>query len=142
MAGSSCASAQSPQEESLTTYPRSPWRTDDGELPEAALRGEVLFDQSGCATCHTGTELTDSAWVDGAPLLHDVGTLTEASGQRRGETLTGLDTPGLRGLHDTAPYLHDGSASTIAEAILAMPETEHLSDTELEELSLYLLCLE
>ena len=48
-------------------------------------------------------------------MLHDVGTLTAGSGMRLGGALPGLDTPGLRGLWATAPYLHDGSAATLRE---------------------------
>jgi hypothetical protein len=39
----------------------------------------------------------------------DVGTLTALSGQRRHDPLVGRDTPTLRGVWATAPYLHDGS---------------------------------
>jgi hypothetical protein len=50
-------------------------------------------------------------------LRHDVGTLTPASGQRLGEALDGLDTPGLAGLWASAPYLHDGSAATLLDVL-------------------------
>jgi hypothetical protein len=50
-------------------------------------------------------------------MLKNVGTLTTNSGQRLGSTLTGIDIPTLRDLWATAPYLHDGSAPTIADAI-------------------------
>ena len=76
--------------------------------------------EEGCDTCHAGDELTDAAWVDGEPVLHDVGTLLETSGDRAGEPLTGLRTPSLRGLFATAPYLHDGRAATLEDAL-----TEH-----------------
>ena len=46
-------------------------------------------------------------------MRHDVGTIKEQSGQRLGEVLDGIDTPTLRGLWHTAPYLHDGSADSI-----------------------------
>ena len=54
----------------------------------------------------------------------------------------GLDTPSLRGLHDTAPYLHDGSALTVEAAIRRMPGGETLNDDERAALGLYLLGLE
>ena len=45
----------------------------------------------------------------------------QAAGERQaaGRTLTGIDTPTLRDVWATAPYLHDGSAPTIADAITA-----------------------
>ena len=57
-------------------------------------------------------------------MVHDVGTLTEASGQRLGGDLTGLRTPPLVGLSWSAPYLHDGSAETLEEAVRAHVEVE------------------
>src|SRR5262249_20223176 len=62
-----------------------------------------------CFTCHGGADFTDSAYG----LLHDVGTLKPSSGKRLGGPLTGIDTPTLRGIAYTAPYLHDGSAADL-----------------------------
>lgn len=96
---------------SLTALPPSPW--------PPAPEGEAVFLALGCDTCHDpARHYTDSALGPGSP-LHDVGTLTEASGARLGQPLVGLDTPTLLGVHATAPYLHDGSADTLADAILA-----------------------
>jgi hypothetical protein len=41
------------------------------------------------------------------------------SGERLGATLLGLDTPTLRGVSATAPYLHDGRAATLEAVFLA-----------------------
>jgi hypothetical protein len=50
--------------------------------------------------------------MSGAATLRDVGTIRQpGSGKRLGAQLTGIDPPTLRGLWDTAPYLHDGSAA-------------------------------
>lgn len=98
----------------------------------AALRGRALFGQKNCDNCHVGAAMTDS--VDA--LLHDVGTLKPGSGQRLGAALTGLDTPGLLGLFETAPYLHDGSAATVAAAIAAHSD---VAGSQAEDLAAYLL---
>ena len=127
---------------SLDTVPRSPHRMADGSLPQGALRGETLFVEAGCDSCHSGPDFSDSAFIDGEPVLYDIGTLTTATGNRLGEPVTGLDTPGLRGVHDTAPYLHDGSAPTVRDAIRRMPGAEDLNEDETDDLALYLLCLE
>jgi len=136
---------------SLADFEPSPWREASGELTADALAGEALFnDQTvGCAECHPAPLYTDSQWLaPGQPLLHDVGTLTDGSGQRLGETLLGLDTPTLLGLHATGPYLHDGSASTLREVLVdrnpldAHGVTSHLTSDELDQLERFLLELE
>jgi hypothetical protein len=97
--------------------PRSPYREENGEATEAGLRGAEVFEREGCDECHSGAFYTDAAITDGTPLLHDVGTLLPTSGQRLGGELTGLRTPGLRGIQASAPYLHDGRAQTLEEAL-------------------------
>ncbi|MFK8032260.1 MAG: Ig-like domain-containing protein [Gammaproteobacteria bacterium] len=91
--------------------PRSPNRNSDGSLTAEALQGQLVFSEENCASCHAGAGLTDSTL--GQETLHNVGTLRTTSGQRLGESLLGIDTPGLAGLWETAPYFHDGSAATL-----------------------------
>lgn len=71
---------------------------------EAAQSGEALF-AIHCASCHPAPLYTDLR-------KHDVGTGSAV--ERKG---TAFDTPSLRGVFDSAPYLHDGSAATLGEAI-------------------------
>jgi hypothetical protein len=142
---------------SLEKVPPSPWRNPDGSYTEAARRGKVVFfrEEVGCARCHALPDFSDSRLTVAAPadpalpgdvitaegfLVHDVGTMKPHSGGRLGGPLAGLDTPGLKGLWDTAPYLHDGSAPTL-EAMLstANPQDRHgktsgLTDTERSDL--------
>ncbi len=51
--------------------------------------------------------------------MKDIGTLDAAAGQRLGGPLKGFDVPTLLGIASTGPYLHDGSAATIEDAIRA-----------------------
>lgn len=95
---------------SLRELPPSPYRNPDGTLTADGEAGRVIFIAAGCASCHGGAQFTDSP----TGLRHQIGTITHGSGQRLGKPLWGLDTPTLRGLWLTAPYLHDGSASTLA----------------------------
>jgi len=134
---------------SLDTFPESPESTG-GALTPAQERGRALFASTrlGCTSCHAGERLTDSAFTaPGVPLLHDVGTLVPGSGQRRGEPLTGLDTPTLHELFDSAPYLHDGSAATLREVLTTRNAgdrhgtTSDLTADELEDLLAYLRAL-
>jgi hypothetical protein len=121
---------------SLDRVHPSPHRDADGSATADGEAGAAIFERLGCATCHAGPDLTDSA--SGA--LHDVGTLKPSSGQRLGGALTGLDTPTLLGVWETAPYLHDGSAATLRDVLTtANPDGRHgataaLTERELDQL--------
>ncbi|MSP16794.1 MAG: hypothetical protein EXR73_09330 [Myxococcales bacterium] len=136
---------------SLVSHPPSPHREPDGTLGAAARRGELLFASSalGCTDCHSGPRFTDSAFLaPNAPRLHDVGTLGLGSGGRLGGTLTGIDTPTLIGLFSSAPYLHDGSAATLAEIFTVRNSddrhgrTTQLVAGDIDDLVAYLIALD
>jgi hypothetical protein len=75
-----------------------------------AEQGFGIFHGKGaCNTCHTTPEL--SGTKDG-PFLANI-TAAPAAGALAG----GIKVPGLRGVSQTAPYFHDGSASTLAQAV-------------------------
>ncbi len=118
---------------SLTRVPPSPYRDADGSLTAAGDRGRRVFATEGCAACHGGTGFTDSA----PAVLHDVGTIRAGSGKRLAGTLTGFDTPTLKGVWATAPYLHDGSAATLEEAVEAHGDVS-IGAAELGDLASYL----
>jgi cytochrome c peroxidase len=117
-------------------------------LPEKAAldralvkRGEVVFKsaKAQCSSCHEpGTAFSDGA-------THDVGTVSEAERSRAPDQGTVLETPSLRGLARTAPYLHDGSAGTLEDLLARtdgkMGQTSHLSDTDRTALVAYLRSL-
>ncbi|MBL8298019.1 MAG: Ig-like domain-containing protein [Rhodanobacteraceae bacterium] len=90
---------------------RSPFRQANGANTAAAIQGEAIFARENCASCHTPPRYTNSALANSN--LSDVGSLRASSGSRLGAALTGIDIPTLRGLHASAPYLHDGSAATL-----------------------------
>ncbi|MFI5184270.1 MAG: di-heme oxidoredictase family protein, partial [Vicinamibacteria bacterium] len=88
------------------------------------LRGRLLFDSIGCAVCHRAgfTAASPIAAINGQRvdaysdfLLHDVGTGDGIA--QGGAPPNTLRTPPLWGVADSGPYLHDGSAATIKEAI-------------------------
>ncbi|MCB9788444.1 MAG: Ig-like domain-containing protein [Deltaproteobacteria bacterium] len=126
---------------SLDTFPRSPYRNPDGTRTAAAVAGEELFRSLDCLDCHSGQQLTDSA----PGVRHDVGTWRETSGQRLGGPLDGFDTPTLRGVWASAPYLHDGSAPALRH-VLENPAhvgvASQLPPERREELEAFLLQLE
>ena len=106
-------------------------------------RGRRLFFSAevGCADCHGGPRYTDS---QSPPVLHDVGTLRPSSGARLGEALTGLDTPSLLGVWQSAPYLHDGRAATLRAVLTdhnpddAHGRTSHLDPASIDALVAFL----
>ena len=139
---------QSKELDALATYirilsktPASPHRKATGELTESAQRGKKIFQQLNCADCHGGEDFTDSPEL----YVHDVGTLTKTSGKRLDGPLRGIDTPTLKGVWASAPYLHDGSAKTIHEVLTAKNvddqhgKTSQLKENELEDLVNYIL---
>jgi hypothetical protein len=77
-------------------------------------------------------------------ILHNVGTLSATSGKRMGGTLTGLDTPTVKGVWNNAPYLHDGSAPTLKDVLVTRNpnnlhgKTSQLSSSQLSDLVAYL----
>ena len=100
---------------SLTNFTLSPHRSNTGALTSEGIAGRTVFETHNCTNCHSGSGFTDSP----SNLLHDIGTMKSSSGNRLGQALIGLDTPTLRGVWHTAPYLHDGSAATLTQAVVA-----------------------
>jgi CxxC motif-containing protein (DUF1111 family) len=104
-------------------------RLPKGVSTEQAAAGRVLFTTVGCAECHTpNLGSVDGLYSD--LLLHRMGSdlagggyygdpVVPVSGARpgTGPTTTEWRTPPLWGVADTAPYLHDGRAATLDEAI-------------------------
>ena len=94
---------------SLELRNESPFRNPaDQSLTASAAAGKALFESNelGCRFCHPEPLYTDN-------LLHDVGTFlaVDTSGYQ------GYDTPSLRNIYDTDPYLHAGSATALLTVI-------------------------
>ena len=103
-------------------------------MSESARRGKEVFKTAGCVQCHPHPYFTTKELV--------------ATG-----TATGLDegksilVPSLVEVWRTAPYLHDGRAKTVREAITThnpgdiRGKTSSLNDRELEDLVNYVQSL-
>ena len=108
-------------------------------------RGRAIFNRPdvGCTSCHPAPLYTDSTLSVRPFTLHDVGTGTSPEEQ----VGTAFDTPSLRGVWATAPYLHDGSAPTLRDVLTTNnPKDRHgktsqLSATEIDDLVNFLLSL-
>ncbi len=88
-------------------------------MSDAARRGMALFGgKAGCRACHSGPMLSDQSF-------HNVGVGMDAPHPDPGREAVTHDpadrgkfkTPSLRNVALTWPYLHDGSAATLAEVV-------------------------
>ncbi|WP_343715096.1 Ig-like domain-containing protein [Inquilinus sp.] len=95
---------------SLSTFPRSPFRTAQGCLTAEAQRGQQVFQAASCTTCHGNAVSQDNQ-------RHDVGTVQPSSGTGSGQPLAGVgfDTPTLTGIWQSSSYFHNGQAATLAD---------------------------
>lgn len=118
---------------SLSTAGISPNRGSNSQLTADALSGQQIFRAKNCAACHGGTRFTNSA----LNVFANIGTIKPSSGQRLNGPIPGLDVPTLRGLWSTAPYLHDGSAATLADAVRAH-QGVRLTDHEMSKVVAFL----
>jgi hypothetical protein len=118
---------------SLNNFDKTPFRNGSGNLTASAKSGKTVFGTLVCASCHGGPGYTNS----GAGNPANIGTIKPTSGMRLGQPLTGIDIPTLRDVWNTAPYLHDGSAATLADAVTAHNNVS-VGATDLANLVAYL----
>ena len=120
-------------------YDRFHLHGDEGAIPEAAKRGEILFflDYGGpsCFRCHGGFDFSDAVDYVGkphvAPAFHSTG-LYNVAGEFLALPLPNIGlyehtksqadvgrfkAPTLRNIARTAPYMHDGSIATLGEVV-------------------------
>jgi len=111
---------------------------DRGRLSPQARRGEARF-AAACASCHSGALFTDGAF-------HSIG---QSSGADKGlaeithrpADAYAFRTPSLRNVVLTAPYLHDGAASDLADAIAAHRTLGRIEPAALEQLIAFLIAM-
>nr|WP_239587187.1 beta-propeller fold lactonase family protein [Bacillus ectoiniformans] len=137
--------------------PESPYK-EKGELTAKAVEGRELFEgKASCISCHSGSQFTDSVkavdgngklTTDAADYLHDIGTANKLDVSSAGDPRAkfrnprdgkSFDTPSLVGVWSTAPYLHDGSAKTVEEAITRheYEQKNQLSKVEMAKIAEY-----
>ncbi len=109
-----------------------------GPIDDTVREGERVFGAIGCAACHIPVLTTGPSAnpiLDRKPvplfsdlLLHNIGT---GDGIRQGDSTASPDeirTPALWGLRLRRPFLHDGSAASIDDAI-----NRHRGEAELAQ---------
>jgi CxxC motif-containing protein (DUF1111 family) len=102
---------------------------EDPALRDQALAGRKLFGKLGCADCHT-PDVGSAHGIYSDLLLHRMGRdlvgggdysgpvpAPEVQPDDGGPSPDEWRTPPLWGVADSAPYLHDGRAATLEEAI-------------------------
>lgn len=96
----------------------------NGELSEKAKEGKKVFEKLKCGECHSGVYYTDLK-------MHRIGEDIEFE--------KGWDTPTLREVWRTAPYLFDGRAATMEEVFSVHKHgiEKKVSQKEIEALTEY-----
>jgi cytochrome c peroxidase len=89
---------------------------DKKALSRDALAGFKVFTAKGCVVCHVPPLFTDLDFHN-AGLGEDPG---RKDATKADADLGRFKTPSLRNVALTAPYFHDGSAATLADAIAVM----------------------
>ena len=88
--------------------------------------GVSAFFQAGCATCHTPPAFTNLGQHSAVSLFPDYyGPKADGAG-----TDDFLDTPSLRGVALTPPYLHHGRAATLREVLVERNSIQRHGNTK------------
>ncbi len=135
-------------EKSLIT-PDSPFdkylKGDENALNPQAKRGYGLFKSKGCVTCHHGINV-------GGNLYNKFGIFKESNSTNLGRYLVTkreedrfvFRVPPLRNADLTAPYMHDGRATTLREAVVIMTQYQlgrHMEPEEIDDIVKFLKSL-
>jgi cytochrome c peroxidase len=113
---------------------------DDGTMSPAAERGLRLFQtKGGCIACHGGPDFTDNRFhatcVPQMPGANDPGATVPAMfdcttiGAPPG--LGAFNTPQLRDLVDSAPYMHNGRFATLKQVVQFYNDSSSISPLRL-----------
>lgn len=111
--------------EKVLITPNAPFdkylRGDKKALGASAVRGYALFKEKGCISCHNGVNI-------GGNMYNKFGVYEDTQSKELGRyTLTHkqedkyvFKVPSLRNIALTAPYMHDGRASSLKESVNMM----------------------
>jgi cytochrome c peroxidase len=119
---------------------------DNKALTAAEVEGLRVFTNVGCMVCHTGEFLGANSYqkvgsVEAWPNQKDQGryAVTKSESDRMM-----FKVPSLRNIDKTAPYFHDGSATTLEDAVRMMGKHQlglELSDAEVTSVVAWLKSL-
>lgn len=112
----------------VTSLPAPP--TTSAADPKKLARGREIFNstEAACATCHSGSALTDGT-------QHDVLSAKDIDEQKA------FNTPSLHLIGGTGPYFHDGRYASLGDLLKktsgTMGKTSHLSPADFDALQTY-----
>ncbi|MFN8642416.1 MAG: cytochrome c peroxidase [Candidatus Binatia bacterium] len=92
---------------------------DKSAMSESQLRGMAVFLGRGrCVTCHVGFNFSDESYHNlGVGMDRPTPDLGRYEVSKRDEDRGAFKTPTLRNVELTAPYMHDGSESTLVAVV-------------------------
>jgi cytochrome c peroxidase len=107
-------------------------RNEENVLTKNEIAGYKIFKDLGCISCHQGINIGGNLYQKFGVFynyLAERGDIKQVDYGRMNETSRQSDAfvfkvPSLRNIAVTAPYLHDGSAETIEQAIVIMGRTQ------------------
>lgn len=107
-------------------------RNEDTSLTKEEEKGYALFKELGCISCHQGINIGGNLFQKFGVFYNyfaERGNITQEDYGRKNITGREMDAfvfkvPSLRNIAVTAPYLHDGSAATIEEAVSIMGRSQ------------------
>ncbi len=142
-------------ERTLNT-PNSPFdqfqKGEKSALSANASRGFALFQETGCVACHQGVNFAGPALPPGTGFFQKFPTFPGSEFERKYQLTADKGrfevtkkpedqgmwrVPSLRNIALTAPYFHNGSVATLAEAVRVMAKTQlnkELPDRDVEAL--------
>ena len=96
-----------------------------GGSGRAAAGRNLFFDKARCTNCHTGDTYTDHGFhnlgvgaKDGELPLDEFGRFVRLATGHKDQAFVGaFKTPGVRGLLQTAPYMHSGDEKTLEDVV-------------------------
>jgi cytochrome c peroxidase len=92
-------------------------RHDQGRLTETELAGEEVFvGKGGCIACHGGPQFTNNLVMDTDVPQNNVFSVPSDDPGSSGIP-QGFNTPHLRDIRNTAPYMHNGAFKTLREVV-------------------------
>ncbi len=120
-------------------------RGDKNAITAQEKRGYILFSSKGCILCHNGVNI-------GGNLYNKFGIFEDANSMnigrynitKREEDKYVFKVPSLRNIALTAPYMHDGRAKTLRDAVEIMTEHQlgrYMSLEEIEDIVAFLKSL-
>ena len=118
-------------------------RGDEKAISQNAKKGYKLFKSYGCITCHQGRNIGGNVVIELSKLDAPFGKLNSTK-QRLNGKLQQIRVPGLRNVAQTPPYFHDGSATTLFQAVKRMIDEYsgiEVSDNDVDKIVSFLRSL-